>query len=532
MFFRITLLLALIVRIYFIVSVDYISPDGTQYASIGYNIVHEGVYNSNGSHFPDIIQPPLYPFLLGILTILFSPILSGKLISLIFGLLLIWLARKFIIGVNQNKFQGDIGAFVIAIHPAFISISSQVVTESVYIFFIAGTVYFGWKAYANHSYKNGIILGCYISLAFLTRPEALLFFFVILLFFLVRLFTDFEIIKVILTFFLIFILVSGIYGFWVKTHTGYFSFSPKIEFVNSQGKLLRFYKATEREKWEKLENKEHNYFIRYGLTPDGTELASKAFFYKYNPVYQSVTNTLKKTENDSSRLPKLLGLMLINLKKIASKIIYGSLFPLPLLILSIIFVFFIAKKGFDKKLLLYSAIMSLPFFSYLITHIEERFFYALWPIWIWLFAIGMFRIKESFLYLQKSRNLAILAGLLFLLHLPYYVFEWNNLNEKNYYQQLGSFLKTKLDHDTKIAAAVPQAVFFADKKYAPLPFAEPDKAFRFFKAQNIDYVLIEKKDLEIYSSYSKIINAGDENLLYELKLARSGNHPFWLVKIR
>ena len=82
--------LAFLIRFFILKYFAILCLDCTQYVTLAKNLINKGQYVSDGSHFPDIIQPPLYPFILSVLIPLFdNPELTGRVISAIFGSLLI-----------------------------------------------------------------------------------------------------------------------------------------------------------------------------------------------------------------------------------------------------------------------------------------------------------------------------------------------------------------------------------------------------------------------------------------------------------
>ena len=89
-------------RLIFIFTNHDLSPDGEHYVSLGYHLLHSGQYVSNGSQFPDIVQPPFYPFLLGVFSFVFEPVLAGKLISFLAGMSLIVAVYLFVKRLSQS----------------------------------------------------------------------------------------------------------------------------------------------------------------------------------------------------------------------------------------------------------------------------------------------------------------------------------------------------------------------------------------------------------------------------------------------
>ncbi|MFQ5511175.1 MAG: ArnT family glycosyltransferase [Candidatus Krumholzibacteriia bacterium] len=131
----------------------------------------------------DPIWPPFYPFLSSVpLRMGVSPEASGIAVSLLASagcVVCCYFLAKAIAGSEV----GLVAAVVAVIHPRLVIVSQSLLTEAVYLF-LAGTslAFFchgfksAWSGPGKRAWAGIFIAGLVLSLAFLTRPEAIVFF--------------------------------------------------------------------------------------------------------------------------------------------------------------------------------------------------------------------------------------------------------------------------------------------------------------------------------------------------------------------
>ncbi|KAA3613230.1 MAG: hypothetical protein D8M58_13065 [Calditrichaeota bacterium] len=533
-FLLIILAVALILRLYFIISFDYISPDGTQYATLGYNLVHEFKYESNGAHFPDIIQPPLYPLLLGLVSILFSSIMAGKIVSLIFGILLVLLVYHFVRSLKPEGNLAYFAALLIAVHPGLIAVSSQVATESLYLFLMMSIFVQGWFLINNPTIKNTIALAFLYVLAFMTRPEALLFFIVFIFIQAVLLFMKRMPVKLLFTNLIIFALGASFYGISVSQELGYFSISPKINFVRAQGKFQAHQKRLIEKSGQKLDNKEIGLQARYALSADSSQLATHALLYKDAATIDLMNSSKEITVKKSGAVSGLFKYIFYNIKMVAYRIAKGIVTPI-VYILFFVLGFFALRKTLKarRKLLLYGFLMITPLSVYLVTHIEERFLHLIIPFGIVFFSAGLDYLAELFGKLISNENTKMVAitALVVLTIIPSYMLVTEKMEEKDYYRQLAGELKRIAGVDSKIASLVPHISFFSEVKYCPVPFASLDGLSVYLKHQKAEFLFIEEKDFSKRPFLKKIVNS-ESDIFTKLKYGETSNTKYWLYQLK
>lgn len=174
-------LLGLLLRLYWI-SVEFpvFEGDECEYLRLAQNLVEHGTYVGLFEG-PEVMYPPLFPALIAAFSFVTGSYeTAGKLVTLLAGLGLIVaifaLARR-LYGLRI----GVIAAILAAFHPAFICLSGALYSESVYVPLVVAGVLFAVQYAEQQSIGSAVVSGVCFGLAYLTRPEALLYPFAILL---------------------------------------------------------------------------------------------------------------------------------------------------------------------------------------------------------------------------------------------------------------------------------------------------------------------------------------------------------------
>jgi 4-amino-4-deoxy-L-arabinose transferase-like glycosyltransferase len=152
---------------------------GLTYVRITENLLNERSYVGLFEG-PELIFPPFFPVLLALGSLLVGSVSgSARLIPFISGVLLVPIAFALVRLMYGLRAALGIAA-LIAIHPVFIDLSSTAESETVYLPLILAGLYWGLRALDSGSIKHTVWCGTMFGFAYLTRPEALLFPFVVL----------------------------------------------------------------------------------------------------------------------------------------------------------------------------------------------------------------------------------------------------------------------------------------------------------------------------------------------------------------
>jgi 4-amino-4-deoxy-L-arabinose transferase-like glycosyltransferase len=176
---------ALLLRLaWMLLGTQVIENEGAEYARIASNLLHgAGYVGILGGR--QILFPPLYPFLIaGVSFVVRNVELAGRLISILFGSLLVipvFFIAKRLFSIRAAYLCG----FLIALHPLLISLSASVYVESTYLTLLFAGLCCGMNALDRQQLRPAFLSGLFLGLAYLTRPEALAYVLLIATFFFV-----------------------------------------------------------------------------------------------------------------------------------------------------------------------------------------------------------------------------------------------------------------------------------------------------------------------------------------------------------
>ncbi|MFN0277196.1 MAG: ArnT family glycosyltransferase [Pyrinomonadaceae bacterium] len=169
-------LLAFLIRFFFIPQEYVINGDGAYYTILGERFV-----SGNFSGGISAYWSPLYSVLTGFSSLLFADRdFSGRFVSLVAGSLLI-VPAFFLIRDFFGRPSAYVGAILLIFHPFLIKSSGWVMTESVYTFVLTTCVLSGWHAVSKGDSRFFLVTGLLLGIAFLTKPEAIGYLLLILL---------------------------------------------------------------------------------------------------------------------------------------------------------------------------------------------------------------------------------------------------------------------------------------------------------------------------------------------------------------
>jgi 4-amino-4-deoxy-L-arabinose transferase-like glycosyltransferase len=220
------LFIAFALRLILVLQPEVIHNDGIEYVRHAKEVLAGNWTGGKSS--------PLYPALIALAYALVKNFeLGGIWVSVIFGALLV--LPVFYLGKTIfNEKVGIISALVASVHPFLYMHSGSVLTESIYHFFIATSVLFGWYAFSKRGFYQVLLFSLFTSLAFLTRPEAIGFLFIFSVWMLIvnppkERRNWIERVAVILIAIFAFLVFSSPYLLAIRKETGKWSISKKVE---------------------------------------------------------------------------------------------------------------------------------------------------------------------------------------------------------------------------------------------------------------------------------------------------------------
>lgn len=145
-----------------------IYPDSVHYAIMGKHLVSGNLQEGLSTFWP-----PLYPFLVGLSSLVFRDIeTGGKFVSLLAGSMLV-IPVYSLIRFLYGKDAAFIGAFIVAIHPPLIRYSTTILTESTYTTLFVSVLFAGLRAISGGAYVTFFSVGVLLGACYLLKPESI-----------------------------------------------------------------------------------------------------------------------------------------------------------------------------------------------------------------------------------------------------------------------------------------------------------------------------------------------------------------------
>lgn len=166
----------------------FIGTDGYIYATVGHNFLTGNGFTYAG--IPHLIFHPLYPLLIGIFSLLVDNLETAAylatLLPYLIAILLVYYLSGFFFDTEGKKWAS---ALLVGFHPEMIKYSASIMSETVFTTTLL-IMFIGALKLADKDNDNNIfwalIFGLGGGLAYLTRPEGLLYFAVLALFVFIR----------------------------------------------------------------------------------------------------------------------------------------------------------------------------------------------------------------------------------------------------------------------------------------------------------------------------------------------------------
>lgn len=163
---------AFVLRVVCIRHTGTIDSEGAEYARIAENLVAGNGYTGLVTPGKNLIFPPLYPFLIALVSsLLGNAELAGRLISVLMGSLLavpVYLVARDLYGRKVAPFA----ALLVALHPMLIGFAASVYCESTFMTLQLTGVYLCLRVFRQPSPRLLVLTGAVLGAAYLVRPEA------------------------------------------------------------------------------------------------------------------------------------------------------------------------------------------------------------------------------------------------------------------------------------------------------------------------------------------------------------------------
>jgi len=168
-------IVSVVLRVYWVVHHSTVlDENGSEYARIAENLLRHGTYRGLFEG-PELMFPPLFPVLLALGSLFTGSVDSAaRLIPLLAGVLLV--PTAFALARLMYGLRVALGvAALTALHPVLIDLSSTAYSEGIYLLLMFAGLYWALRALDSGNRTHTVFCGTLFGLAYLTRPEALVY---------------------------------------------------------------------------------------------------------------------------------------------------------------------------------------------------------------------------------------------------------------------------------------------------------------------------------------------------------------------
>lgn len=479
-------LLALAIRVLAVLVHPMIQWDETAYVRMAENLARgNGLLDISGNtkvHFS-----PLLPlFIAGAAMVLRNYVLSAYVVVTVFGSLI--LVPAYLLGKELfSRKTGLMTAALISVTPLFVYYSSQVYSESVYVFFLLFGIVFGLRMLRGGRILNGILAGASLGVAYLAQPSG--FFYLVTFVALAILVAIYQgawrqLAKT-LPLFLIFSMIFAVpYILYLHAETGRWAYSAKRA-GDTYGTTNNIRISTI--DWDKdlLSLTNDNRQVKELTLPSHED---PAFTLLKHPV-QGIKNFIRESH--------------VFYSQVLSEVI--PLWLLPLLGLGLFARGWTRWRGIGVAFLL---TMMLPVLVILAMYAHKRFFMPFVPlvmIWVgegwrrlenWGAETATLNLGEP-LHPKVKRWLPWVIGAIVLL--PPLVLSAATVAKESYpvgYKEAGQHIKQIASTGPRIMSREFSSAYYSGGTAVPLPYSSYDRTTEYARNNNVDFLVINKQELE------------------------------------
>ncbi len=487
-------IIAFLVRIIFFSLHNVVELDGAYYISLGVNLFENGIYRDIENNLNTNLTPGM-PIAIGLMNLIVNgPILSARLISAIFGALLIIPVYLFTKRMFSRK-EALIAGILTAFYTVLVYASTLTYSDSFYLFLFMLGIYFGWLGLNKDKIWMYLVTGLIFGIASLVRPESVLLPFIIILFGLIVLkkIQIKNILRFVLMLFIFFIVLSP-WLIFEKEHSGKWQLSTKGGFTYLHREFKIFTNEYEKNQFSLITDKS-----RIRLNP-------------YNSTID--TGTVAYILEDPG---KFISRYIINFRD--SILIWLTvIFPIVFFILA--FYGFLDTKDriADAYLLL---IIFYPFFIYAVYGSEGRWLLHTIPVLLIYTSKGLTKLEKW----NKTFNVKIITFILSVLMLTAVLFvnsfapaSYEKSNQPVEHKTAGEWLKNNIGEGRVIMGRRPWVSFYSNGRYAYLPYADYADTMEYACKNNVEYFVADSRYLENLRPQLKFMlddDFTDLNKIYE-----------------
>jgi len=456
--------IALILRLILVGLHKVIEEDGIIFATAAKNLIlGNGLLDLELKAASNAITP-FYSIFIGLgYLILKNAELSGRLISAIFGALLIvpvYLLAKEI----YNKKIGLIAAFLTAIYPVLVFLSSIVYADSIYYFLVMFGAYFGWIALKRDNKWLFLVTGVFFALSYLTRIEGGGYLVIVFGFIVLFNKKDWKKILKYVGFVLIgFLIISLPYFVFIHNETGLWLTNAKSSLVFEFGKSN-----------PDSDEHERNFFELVDEDSVRRDVYREKYESILKPIFRDPGGFLKNYFKNSFIENRELVVIF------------------PLLLFLIMFFGIFKSEGLIKQSYLLLFVLY-PLLLYPLFFILTRYLVCVIPIFIIWMSKGLEEINKISKKLGYFAFLLVvfvsLTGIVMSLSHE----EFGLSKQASEYKEMGEWLKENGYEGKTIMSRKAWATYYSNSRQVYLPYAEFDEVERYGCLNNVDLVVIGER---------------------------------------
>jgi Dolichyl-phosphate-mannose-protein mannosyltransferase len=477
--------------LWMLAEITNIGGEGVEYARLAENLLKGNGYVGIYGLGTQLIFPPLYSLLIASFSLVTGDFeLAGRVVSLIMGSALV-LPIFFIALHMYGRRVALIAASLVAFHPLLIQLSASVYTEATYFTLLMGGVYWASQTVEHVNLKTSVLSGICFGVAYLTRPEAIVFpFLTVLTLIAVAVVKRTELKTIVIQSLWVvipFSLLAAPYVIFLSIHTGQLRF---------EGKSINNYTIGKR-MTSGMDYMEASYGIDENLNEEG-------------PSLKNNLEQLRSVGKISlGEVASYIGMAARKNVKIIYHIVFSSpAFGSPILITLVILGIFgtpwsrerINREGFLFLVLLFVLVSLLA-----VQHFWDRYAFVVLPFLILWASKGIEEFSEwaestaaslKYKLLQNGNSIrvgvrSVLSIILILYATTDYLDEFKNTGaQKDPIKEAGLWLRGYIPGSKKIMDTSSVIPYYAGGTWTPLPYAGSSLALKYIHHKRPDFIVL------------------------------------------
>lgn len=493
------------------------APQEIRYIAIAQGLLQGRGFEGIDNRFPDIIQPPTYPWLIAAaMPVLREPLASARGLSVLAGALLV-----FPVSILTRRIFGSPAAkraaWLVAVYPLLVHISGLAMTEPTFGLLVASAaVCFHRLGEREGGAGRAAVAGALLGFAFLTRPEGITYLAAGSSLLFISLWLSHrrplsQAIGLAAVPLIALVIVAAPYSIWLHGKTDRWLIAPKAILTQAHNKIMS---EGLKENWPEPYGTAVFYErVKFGLNAEGTELRSAEVFRSLGLVSDGGTPPQRAGGlRDLFDLERLAGIVVRNLRRLyLTTVKYGLV--MPTLLIGFIALGMTARpwrKGSGRRgsfTLLWWLIAG---GSWALAYVQPRFLYSSVLFLLPWMGMGWVRIEEwlkdslsrpagrprRLLGRAVSPAIAVVVALAALVHAVPPAREISSQWVQHH--AAGIWLEENGAPGSTVMALTPVASFYAGMSFDVLPYADPAQVLAYARLRGVRYLIADSRECSLW----------------------------------